>query len=73
MDLSAWSEISDQSDEYNKSIQEFINSLFTLANHWRGKEGVELIKKRVEDNKINGLPLPESLVEAYQYLRPKVI
>lgn len=73
MHLSDWNGILDQSEDYNSSIQEFTNNLMLLARHWRGQEGVDFIKSRVENNKSNGIPLAESLVEAYGYLRPKVI
>lgn len=67
------SELFDQYSIVNKSVQEFADNLSVLANHVGGQSGVDETFKRVQQNIANGLPIEESLVEAYRHLRNKLV
>lgn len=67
------SELFDQYNTINKSVQLFADNLSELANHVGGQSGVDEIFKRVQQNIANGLPMEESLVEAYRHLREKLV
>lgn len=71
--LSNLNEISEESKQLNTEIEQFTRGLYTLARHWRGQEGVDELKDRVAMNQQNGLPPQEALIEAYHYVRDKVI
>ena len=73
MNLSNLNEVSEHTKPHQQEIEDFTNGLYTLARYWRGEDGAKEIEARVKKNQDNGLPLVEALIEAYGYLRPKVI
>lgn len=73
MDLSSLNLISDQSESVNNETQQFIDGLIKLATHWRGEDGLRIIDAQVRESVERGIPVQESLITAYQYLRSELI
>lgn len=72
MDLSGLNAVLGRSENLTSETSEFANGLNKLAEHWRGQDGVKEITQRVNANINAGLPVQESLSEAYQYLKGKI-
>ena len=72
MDLSGLNAVLGRSENLNDETSNFANGLNKLAEHWRGQDGVREITHRVNSNINAGLPIQESLSEAYQYLKGKL-
>lgn len=73
MDSSSLNAILGQSEEWNADVSLFVEGVTILARHWRGEEGIKEINSRIASNLENGLPIHESLIEAYQHVRAQVI
>lgn len=67
------SKLSEQFEGLNQETQEFANGLIRLARAWRGDEGVAAVYARVNHNLSSGLPIHESLIEVYQFVRSKLL
>lgn len=67
------SKLSEYSNTVNQRVQEFADGLSKLANHMGGQDGVNEIFTRVRRSMDDGIPMEESLVEAYRHLREKLV
>lgn len=72
MDLSGLNAALGRSKDLTSETSEFSSGLNKLAEYWKGEEGVREITRRVNSNLGAGLPIQDSLAEAYQYLKGKL-